>query len=186
MKLLNLSKIFIAAMSLGILAMGTSLLRAQTPDSEKIANLFAEIKLHAVMAEADAEVLESYTRSLANSESHSRRIHEIREHVNDLIKDYNNAKSLRDEGSEWQKEAIDQLEPLLQGMANHLSASIEHLNSHRQQTNMPAWHDYIRGNRDYAVKAANLIRDYVDYSESKAKADTLEKKLELPTSPGEE
>ena len=186
MKLPNIKRLVVMGLSAGVLAIGMPFLRAQTTDSEKINKLFTQIKKHAVLAEDDADVLASYTHSNVSWVSHSGRLRQIKEHANDLIKDFNETKGLRDEGSAWQKDAIDEIQPLLQGMAGHLSASIDYLNKHQNQTRMPAWRDYIRGNREYTLKTANLIRDYVDYGESKAKADMLAEKLEVPPSPGNE
>jgi hypothetical protein len=160
--------------------------RAQTPDSEKINQLFKEIRQHAIAAEYDAELLESYTRSNVSWRSHANRIQEMKSHVNDLGRDFREVRSLQAEGSEWQKEAIDEIAPVLQGMAGHLSSTINHLTQNQNKTQMPAWVDYVKGNRDYANKAANLIRDYVDYGETKARSEALEKKLEVPVAPGQE
>ncbi len=169
-----------------ILFLGVSGLRAQSADSEKITKLLEQVREHAVLAEQDAELLESYAHSSLGWQSHANRIERMKDHVNELIGDFNEAKTLRSDGSPWQQETIDHLEPLLQGMANHLSACIEHLNANQQKVNMKPWKDYIRANHDYASKTADLIRDYVDYGEARTKVDTLEKKLEMPSTPGEE
>lgn len=186
MRLLMIRRLFIMSLSLSLLAIGIPILRAQAPDSEKITKLFNEMKTHAVLAEEDADLLESYTRSTATWGSHARRLSDITVHVRDLLKDYNEAQAIRGEGSDWQKEAIDEIMPLVKGMADHLSASIDHLNKNQAHTSLKPWHDYVHGNREYIFKTADLIRAYVDYGEAKAKADVLEKKLELPPSPGQE
>ena len=186
MRLLNIRRLFIMSLALGLLTIGIPVLQAQTPDSEKITKLFTEIRVHAVLAEDDADLLESYTRSTVSWESHSRRLNDMTVHVKDLLKDYNEAQAIRGEASDWQKEAIDQIMPLVKGMADHLSASIDHLNKNQTHTNLKPWHDYVRGNREYVFRTADLIRDYVDYGEAKAKADMLEKKLQSPSSSGQE
>lgn len=180
------TRIVLGATVLGIAASGSLLASALPADSEKISQLFKDIKHHAVEAEYDADMLESYTRSPTSWQSHAASIELIRSHVNDLGRDFEDAKKLRAEGSEWQKQAIDEIEPLLRGMADHLSATIHHLNDNKNQTKMQAWVDYVKGNRDYANKAANLIRDYLDYGEAKANSEGLEKQLELTAAPGGE
>jgi len=184
--LMKLGKMLAGATLLGMVLAGPVLLRAQTGDSDKINKLFAEIRQHAVNAESDAELLESYTRSRLHWESHAARVHSMRDHVNDLIRDFNDAKAYREQGSEWQKGAIDNIEPLLQGMAAHLTATIDHLNNNQDKTAMKPWRDYVHANREYANKTANLIRDYVEYSEAKAKADLIESKVQVPENPGQE
>lgn len=174
-----MKKIVKATLFVMLLASG-SMLKLQAQDSEKISKLFTEIRHHAVLAERDADLLQTYSRSTSMAwQSHARRVGAMREHVNDLLKDFKEAQDLRQEGSPWQQEAIDQLEPLLKGMAEHLTATIEHMNENRANLKMSRWKEYAATNRDYSFKAANLIRDLVDYGEAKAKAELLEKKLEI-------
>lgn len=186
MKLSIAIRLAIGAAVLGIAANGGQVTQAQSPDSEKIAQLFQDIKHHAVEAEYDAELLESYTRSGTAWQAHATRVSQMRSHINDLGRDFTEASKLRAEGSEWQKEAIDQIEPVLKGMADHLSAAIDHLNANQGKTRMPPWTDYVKGNREYATKAANLIRDYVDYGEARARTEALEKRLGTPAPPDQD
>lgn len=181
-------KVLAAIAAFAFLVMGSVCVKAQSADSEKINELFNNIRQHASHAEADAELLESYTRSKMSWESHARRIESIRSHVKDLAADFNEASALRPEGSKWQQEAIDQLQPVLQGMADHIKATIDHLNDNKNNVHMQPWIDYVHANRDYAVRAAELIRDYVDYSEAKSTTEKLEQKLQINPSgtPGEE
>ncbi|MFP5237339.1 MAG: hypothetical protein ACLGSD_15690 [Acidobacteriota bacterium] len=165
---------------------GSAALQAQSADSEKVATLFNQMRQHVALAERDAEVLETYTRSRVSWESHARRVSAMKDHVNALIGDYNEAKGLHDEASPWQKEALDRLEPLLQGLAQHLSASIDHLNKNQGKVNLKPWQDYIKANYQYTVRTSNLIRDFMDYGDAKNTVETLEQKLELPETPGQE
>lgn len=171
---------------IAFLMLGSVCANAQSPDSEKVNDLFQNIRQHAVLAEEDAEILESYTRSSVSWESHARQIEKMRDHVKDLADDYNQAASLRSEASPWQQDAIDHLHPLLQGMADHIKATIDRLSKNQSRTRMQSWIDYVHANREYAVKAAALIRDYVSYGEAKSTADALERKLEIGQSAGEE
>lgn len=168
-----------------LLASGALVLDAQVADSPEITAAFSDIKTHAVLAEGDAELLDSYTRSRLAWESHSRRISQMKEHVNDLIRDYQKVDKLRLEGSEWQQDVIDRMQPLIKGMSDHLSAAIDHLNQNQGRVHMKPWQDYVRANYEYAQRTANLIRDVVDYGEAKQKADSLEQHLGLPPATGE-
>jgi len=40
------------------------------------------------------------------------------------LADYGEMSRIREEGSPWQQDAIDQLGPVLKGMADHLTATI--------------------------------------------------------------
>lgn len=153
---------------------------AQKADSKQISDLFSEIKAHATLAEDDAQTLEAYTRSNASWRSHADRLGLVKEHVNDLLEDYNRMVRLRDEGSPWQQDAIDQLSPLTKGMANRLAATIEHQRANPTHVKMPQWVEYVHGNSEYLSKASTLIHDLVDYGAAKSTAESLEKQLNLP------
>ncbi|HET9101608.1 MAG TPA: hypothetical protein VFN62_14525 [Acidobacteriaceae bacterium] len=178
----RIGKVLAAIAGFAFLVLGSVCVKAQSADSEKINELFNNIRQHAAHAEADADLLESYTRSKMSWESHARRIESMRGHVKDLAADFNEASRMRAEGSQWQQDAINQLQPVLQGMADHLKATIDHLNDNQSKVHMKPWIDYVHANRDYAVRAAELIRDYVDYSEAKSATEKLEQKLQISPS----
>jgi hypothetical protein len=159
-----------------------SLVKAQAPkDSIAINDLLTQVKTHAALADDDASMLESYTRSsLISWQTHGKTLTQIKEHVNDLINDANEMSLMRADGSAWQQEAIDRINPLLHEMADHLTATIEKLNEDRSRVQMKPYRDYVRANYGLVHKANMLISDLADYGESKAKASSLQKDLELP------
>lgn len=154
---------------------------AQTSDSATINELLANAKSHAYLATDDAGTLESYTRSQLSWKSHALRLQTIKEHVNNLIKDVNELNSKRADGSPWQQEAIDRINPLLKEMADQLNTTIEHLNANPNRIQMQAYRDYVHANREVINRTHNMISDFLDYAEAKSKADSLEKALELPS-----
>jgi hypothetical protein len=154
---------------------------AQNADCKKISNLFAEIKTHSRLAVEDAELLESYTRSDTSWESHSHRLAQVKDHVDDLLADYNQAQLLREEGSKWQQEGIDELRPVLKAMAEHLTTTILHMNENPTQVKQRQYVDYVRQNREYVEKSSSLIHDLVDYGAAKSTAESLETLLKLPS-----
>ena len=155
---------------------------AQKPDSPAITQLLEKVRAHADRAEYDAQMLENYTRSRMSWESHGSQLETMRHHVNDLISDTNELTKLRDEGSPWQQQAIDSIDALLPEMAAHLTATIEHYRDNRNRTRMQPYRDLVVANQDFLEHAHNLIVDYVEYGESKAKTEALEQQLGVPDS----
>lgn len=161
-------------------------LRAQaSQDSPEIARLLSQAKSSAALAANDADLLESYTRGRLSWQSHAGQLEKIKGHVNNLIEEVNQLAGLRPQGSLWQQDAIDRIDPLLKNMADHLTATIEHLNANRDQIHLPPYQEYARGNRVLAEKTLAVIRDFVDYGEARAAADSLEQKLNLASTSGE-
>lgn len=156
---------------------------SQAKDSVAITDALHEARTHAAVVQDDAATLESYTRSTSMSwQSHARHLQRMKEHANDLLSDFNKLQGLRAEGSPWQQEAIDRIDPLLREMANHLNSTIEHLNNNQSQVHMPPYKDYVRANLDVMTRAHDAIVDFVEYGEARSKADDLEQRLELPAS----
>lgn len=184
MKCITCTAVLSGLLLTGTLLAGPPSVNAQSADSEEVTQLLNRVRTHAVNAENDAQLLDSYTRSSVSWHSHATRINLMKEHVNDLVGDFNKAKELRSLGSTWQQQAIDNVEPLLKSMADHLGAAIDHLNQNQNRVKMTPWQDYVRANREYASKTASLIRDYLDYGEAANKVDDLEKKLEIPAPTG--
>jgi len=80
---------------LGLMLLIPAFAKAQISDSKAITDLLKEAKAHAVLAEEDAQTLESYTRSTLSWQSHGNRLEEMRVHANDLINDFNKLSSIR-------------------------------------------------------------------------------------------
>jgi hypothetical protein len=171
---------------MGSAALGTFLMLppvapAQNKDSKSITDLLKQAESHAILASDDAETLESYTRSHTMSwASHANRLLTITDHANDLIQDFNKLSSMRSEGSPWQQEAIDRVDPLLKEMADHLNTTIAHFKDNKHRVNMPPFHDYVKANREYMGRTSELISSFVEYGETRAKANGLEASLDLP------
>ncbi len=164
------------------LLLPVGLLAAQNPDSKAISNLLDQVKSHAALASSDAAMLTGYTRSAVAPESHGEQLNLIKKHVNNLLRDASAMKDMRHEGSPWQQEAIDRIEPLLPLMAAHLTATITHFNENRKAVRMKPYRDYVAANERMLADASKLISTFADYSEAKFKADELEKNLELKAS----
>ena len=153
---------------------------AQNADSTEISSLLSDAQHHAALLDDDADQLVSYTRSKLHWKSHAQQLESMKTHVNNLGKVTGQLNDLRSEGSPWQQQAIDQINPLLKDMADHLTATINHLNENQDRVHMPAYEDYARGNYELASQTSQLIKDYVNYDKAKAKSQSLEQKLEVP------
>jgi|GEM_PF-619246 len=163
------------------LAMGSPAIVAQSADSEEISKLLTQAKSHAVLAADDADTLESYTNSTHSWESHSVRLAEMAEHVNAMGKVNKQLSDLSSQGSPWQQIAISRIDPLLREMADQLTATINHLKNNQSKIHMGPYRDYVQANHDVASRTAQMISDFVEYDKAKSKAESLERKLELPS-----
>lgn len=116
---------------------------AQTPDSATISKLLLQARNHAAQAEDDARYLYSGRFSNLAPRSHAMYLEKVKEHVNELAKDYGKLQMLRENGTPQQREAIDQLEPLLREMALSLTNTIRAFNENPGQVNLPPFRNRI-------------------------------------------
>ncbi|MGC9223390.1 MAG: hypothetical protein ACP5E2_05665 [Terracidiphilus sp.] len=161
------------------LLLPAGMLTAQNPDSAAISDLLKVVESHATQADDDAQMLANYTLSNLDWRTHANQLNSIKAHVNNLISDANQLTSLRDEGSPWQQEAIDRISVLLPEMAAHLTTTINHFNDNTTQTQMAPYRDLVLTNRTMIEKAHEMISNFVEYDKAKAKADDLERQLQL-------
>jgi nucleotide-binding universal stress UspA family protein len=133
-------------------------------DSEEVTKLMSEVKSEAAQLKDDAEDLRSFTRSKQLSwHSHVDKIEQIKQHVNksgELLSKLQNAKASAS-ASAWQKQAIDEITPLLRELAANVTSTIEHLNKNQQRLHTPPYTDYVASTADLATDLSGLISDYV-------------------------
>jgi hypothetical protein len=145
-------------------------------DSEEITKLLSE----AVQLKDDAEDMNSFTKSKLSWQSHAAKIEQIKQHVNksgELLSKLQDAKA---SASAWQKQAIDEITPLLRELAANVSSTIEHLNKNQNRIHTPPYTDYVASTADLATDLSGLISDYVGYGEAKNKSEELGQRLEVP------
>ncbi len=159
--------------------LSAGLLAAQNRDSAAISKLLNQVKSHAALADDDAATLESLTRTGVHWSTHGTQLDLMKEHVNNLVNDSNEMISLRNEGSPWQQQAIDRIEPLLPVMADHLRNAITHFNGNRNRIHMQAYRDYVVENQKLINSAYQVIKAFDSYAQAMNRADTLQKQLEL-------
>ena len=182
-RLLSLPAILFA---LTLLMVGTSRASAQAADSAHVNHLLMTAEHYSNLAANDAEMLETYARTRVSWETHAHQLERIRENVNNLGKIVQQLNEARSEGSPWQQNAIDRINPLMHEMAMQLTTTIDHLSTNQHRVKMKPYHDYARATYEVTRRAALIISDYVEYGRANAKAEALEKKIELPSSGQEE
>ena len=174
-----ISILTLASVALLMWMAGSSYAAAQTQDSAQISQLLREAQTYAIQAERDATELESFTHSKLSWQTHAQQLDRIRENVNKLGKLHQQVTDMQEDGSPWQQEAIQQIDPVLREMADVLTTTIQHLSDNRAHIQFPQYQEYARANAELSSKMAHMISDYVAYDKAKSRAEALEKKLEM-------
>jgi hypothetical protein len=149
-------------------------------DSKVVSALFSDVKTEAVQLKDDADVMKSFTHSTMSWQSHATKVNEIGDHINAVGKLLAKLENAKSDASPWQIEAIDRITPLMKELASNVQSTIDHLNQKPRALHTTQYVDYVAANYEMASTVTELISDYVDYGRSKAKAEELGNKLEVP------
>ncbi len=163
----------------GYFAVPTTAKATEPQESAQIAKLLADAKSEAVELKRDSSELDSLTRSKASWKSFASKLNMIKEHINNTGKLLADLKDAEAGGSPWQRTAIKQIEPLLRELAGNTEVTINHLNEGSAKIHFPPFRDYVRANYEMAADLEALIRDFVDYGETKQKFESLGAQLEV-------
>jgi len=172
----------LALTALFVLVAGPSFANAQNQDSAAISKLLHEARTYAVQADSDSAELESFTNSKLTWQTHAHQIEIIRDHINNLGRVVKEMQDIKGQGSPWQQDAIDRIDPLLRLMADQLTSTIEYGNKYPNRIHMMQYRNYVRSGAELAAQTSRLISDIVSYDRAESRAHMLEQKLELPPS----
>jgi hypothetical protein len=144
-----------------------------------VSKLLSQAKTQAFQVKEDAWTMESFTRMTVSTEAHAAAINGIRDHVNELGRLAAKLEQSKNMGSPWQKTAIDRINPMLQELASSTSTVVNYIANNRTKLSTQEYKDYLESNAHESEAVADLIRDFVDYGNAKAKMERLAAKLEL-------
>jgi hypothetical protein len=85
----------------------------------EVTQLLAEARDEAAVLSRDADEMEALTRSEVSWQSHAAMLDTIKDDVNELGKCAAKLDASRDSASQWQRQAIDRMMPLLKELASN-------------------------------------------------------------------
>lgn len=161
MKFLMKSYAFRATALLAVaLPLSSAAFAAKPSPSVEISILMGQARSDAALADKDMTVLESYSMAGIPWQVHFLRLQQIQVHVNDLLKDVNQLKSIEEKGTPSQQDAINRLDPLVRSMAANINATIKYLNHNHSTVNMPMFTDKVHVDRLLLTSIYNVTRSH--------------------------
>ena len=149
-------------------------------DSAEVSAFLAEAKREAVQLRSDTEEMQTFTRSNLNWRTFATKITKIKRHVNNLGATIGKLNNTRGEGSAWQQQAIDRIDPLLKELVSSVQATISQLNEHQGRVHSVHYKEYVKANHEQASNLAALVSDFVEYGKTKNKMEEIAKNPEVP------
>jgi lambda repressor-like predicted transcriptional regulator len=126
----------------------------------------------------DAANMASYSQTGGLSwQTHSTALEKIKSDVNELQQNMRGLQSHRTVPSPWQQDAIDRITTLANDLATNMNAAIAQLNKSKSRPTAPPYPEYLKADARIANDLSDEIADVIDYGESKAKMDSLEKQI---------
>ena len=170
----------IGALIASILLLACPVLLAveRTEENPQVTQLLSEAREKAAGFSRDADEMESLTRSEVSWQTHASMLETMKEDVNDMGKIVERLAASRDSASQWQRQAIDRMVPLLKEIASNTTAAINHLNQERTRPTTGEYADYLRQNAETARELSDMVSSFVQYDQTRAKLEKLEQKLE--------
>lgn len=149
-------------------------------DSAEVTDLLSQAAQQAAQLSQDADEMESLLHSDVSWQSHADMLNRIREDVNTLGRTVERLNTTYESGSEWQRQAVDRILPLLRELASNTTAAINHLNANQVRPTTPEYVSYLQENAETAHQLAGITSDLVKYAKSRTTLEDMENKLELP------
>jgi hypothetical protein len=148
-------------------------------ENPQVTQLLSEAREKAAVLSRDADEMESLTRSDVSWQTHASMLETMKEDVNDLGKIVERLEASRESASQWQRQAIDRMVPLLKELASNTTAAINHLDQERTRPTTGEYADYLQQNAKTARELSDMVSSFVQYDQTRAKLEKLEQKLEL-------
>ncbi len=164
----------------GFIATGLPASAKGATATDEVSAILSDARMQAFQLKEDASMLESYTRSTVNWESHSVAITKVRENVNKMGRLITQLQNARTGAAAWQQAAIDRIIPVATELASNTTTAIEALNKNPRHVNTQAYQEYLEAIYDSANNLASTVADFTDYGRAKERLDRLAKKLEIP------
>jgi hypothetical protein len=148
-------------------------------ENPEVTRLLADAREKAAVLSRDADEMEALTRSDVSWQTHADMLNTIKEHVNDLARTVEKLSASRDSASEWQKQAIDRVMPLMKELAANTTAAINHLNENKLRPTSGSYKEYLKENAETAHQLSDIISSFVRYGDTRARLEKLEQRLEI-------
>ncbi|HZZ38505.1 MAG TPA: hypothetical protein VFE06_05180 [Acidobacteriaceae bacterium] len=154
---------------------------AEREETAEVTELLSQAAQEAAQLSRDADDMESLLHSDVSWQSHADMLNRIRDDVNTLGRTVARLNTTYESGSEWQRQAVDRILPLLRELASNTTAAINHLNANQARPTTPDYVNYLEENAETAHRLAEMTSDLVKYAKSRTTLEKMEDKLELPS-----
>ena len=147
-------------------------------DNPQLTQLIADADDEAIELANDADDTQGLIRSDENWVNHALMLAKVKAHVDNLALIIGKLSDMAQKsGSDLQKQAIDQMLPLVKELSANTTAAINYLNQNKSRPTSPTYTQYLRKNAETAHQLSSMISSLVDYENSMKEVERLRSNL---------
>jgi hypothetical protein len=150
-------------------------------ENPQLAQLLEDADEEAMELANDADDTRNLIRSDENWVNHALMLDRVKGHVQNLALIIDKLTKAQNSGSELQKEAVEQMLPLVKELSTNTSAAINYLNQNKSRPLSDAYQQYLKKNAETARQLSSMISSLVDYERSMNEIQRLRSNLGVST-----
>ena len=148
-----------------------------TEDNPQLTQLLADADDEAMELANDADDTQELIRSDENWLNHALMLAKVKGHVDNLALIIGKLSDTEKSGSDLQKQAVDQMLPLVKELSANTTAAINYLNQNKNRPTSPTYTQYLKKNAETARQLSSMISSLVDYEKSMTEIERLRSNL---------
>jgi hypothetical protein len=149
-------------------------------DNPQLTQLLADADDEALELANDAGNTQSLIQSDENWVNHALMLAKVKGHVDNLALIIQKLSDMEKSGSDLQKQAIDQMLPLVKQLSANTTAAINYLNQNKARPVSQAYIQYLKKNAETAHQLSSMVSSLVDYEKSMTEIERLRSSLGTP------
>ena len=149
-------------------------------DDPHLTQLLADAEDEATELASDAEDTQALIQSDETWLKHALMLAKVKGHVDNLALIIDKLSKTQNSGSELQREAVEQMLPLVKELSANTTAAINYLNRNKNRPVSDAYLQYLKKNAETAHQLSSMISSLVDYEKSMSEIERLRSNLGVP------
>ena len=149
-------------------------------DNPQLTQLLADADDEAIELANDADDTQALIRGDETWLNHALMLAKVKGHVDTLALIIDKLSKAQNSGSELQREAVEQMLPLVKELSANTTAAINYLNSNKSRPASDAYTQYLKKNAETAHQLSSMISSLLDYEKSMSEIERLRSNLGVP------
>ena len=153
---------------------------ATTDENPQLTKLLAEANDETFELARDATNTQMLIRTDENWVDHALMLTKVKGHVDNLALIIEKLNKAQNSGSELQKQAVEQMLPLVKQLSANTTAAINYLKQSKTRPVSDTYTRYLEKNAETAHQLSSIISSLIDYETGMTEIEKLRSKLEAP------